>query len=185
MLTILPPTAATWKCLHQSDARYLAGELVQVRVTRKGFQPEYAPLSKAEWRVCRARTGLTRERMEKHAEWACFFAFQDGRFVGQVILRQSAYQLCELLDIRVDVADRRQGIGTQLLIAGEDWARKRQMKGIVAEASDQNPVACQFFQNRRFVLGGVDKLRHYADLRQADKPAALRDSVLSFYYFFD
>ena len=184
MLMILPPNEKTWANLHQSDARYLAGELVQIRVTRKGFQPEYTPLSVAEWRVCRFPAWVTQEEILAHNDWACFFAFLDEQFVGQTVLRKAAYGLCELLDIRVDASARRQGIGSELMNACEDWAKKKLCKGICAAVSDQNPVACQFFQNSRFLLGGVDKLRHYADPELAQKPAALRDSALSFYRFF-
>ena len=185
MLTILSPNENTWAHLHKSDARYLAGELVQVRVTRKGFLPEYAPLPTAAWRSCPPPARLTREYILAHPHWACFFAFLDGQFAGQLIARPGGSPLCELLDIRVDATLRRQGIGTELLNTCEAWARKKSLQGIRTEVSDQNPVACQFFQNSGFALGGVDKLQHYADPGQAHKPAALRDSVLFFYRFWD
>ena len=184
MLTILPPNEKTWDCLYQCDSRYLVGEMVQVRVTRKGFQPEYLPLPKAEWQEWQSPVWLTKEEIIGHDNWACFFAFWQEKFAGQVIVRPTYYGICELLDIRVNAADRRQGIATELMSACESWAEKRGLHGIVAEVSDQNPVACQFFQNSRFALGGVDKLRHYADPAQAEKPAAMRASTLSFYRFF-
>lgn len=185
MLTILPPNEKTWPYLYKSDARYLAGELVQVRVTRKGFEPEYAPLATAEWRIEHAPAWLTMETILAHDDWSCLFAFQEGKFVGQAVSRPALYGLCELMDIRVDATERRKGIGSELVAACGDWARKKGLKGIRAEVSDQNPVACQFFQNGGFALGGVDKLKRHADPGQVRKLAALRDSVLSFYRFFE
>lgn len=184
MLAILPQNKKTLHYLNTSDARYLAGERVRVGVTRKGFQPEYTPLSTAEWRVCRTPAWLTQKAILAHDDWACFFAFQDEKFVGQLVARPAMYSLCKLLDIRVDASARRQGVGGELLNACVDWAGKKELKGILAETSDQNPVVCQFLQSSRFLLGGVDKLRHYADPEQAGTTAALRDSVLSFYRFF-
>ena len=185
MLTILPPNEETIERLNQPDARFLAGEMVQVRVTRKGFLPEYIPLGTAQWRQHPVSPLVTRETLRQHDDWACFFAFLEDRFVGQLAAAPEEFGLCKLLDIRVDSSHRRQGVGTGLLNACVDWALKKGRKGVAAEVSDENPVACQFFQSQGFTLGGVDKLRHFADPRQAEKPAALRDSVLTFYRFFD
>lgn len=184
MLTILPLSENTIAHLNTVDARYLAGELVQVRVTRKGFLPEYTPLTTAEWRQWPTPPGVTQEAALRHDDLACFFAFQEERFVGQLVMRPAAYGLCSLMDLRVDATCRRQGIGSELMSACADWAEKKKLKGIWAEITDQNPVACQFLQSSGFSLGGVDKLRHFADPAQANRPAALRDSVLAFYHFF-
>lgn len=184
MFTVLPAQPGRVGCLHQVDARFLAGDLVQVRVTRKGFLPEYVPLPIAEWRQWPPPEGITQEAVEANPHWAFYLALQQERCLGQLIAAPGAYGLCTLLDLRVDAAARRQGIATELLRACEDWARTKQLKGILAEASDQNPVACQFLESFGFVLGGVDKLRHHMDPAQANRPAALRESVLLFYYFF-
>ena len=184
MLTILPPNEETMGRLNQLDGRFLAGEVVQVRVTRKGFLPEYVPLATAQWRQCLVSPLVTREAVKQHDDWACFFAFLEKRFVGQLVAMPEEAGLCKLLDIRVDAAHRRQGVGTGLLNACVDWALRKGRKGVAAEVSDENPVACQFFQSRGFTLGGVDKLRRFADPRQADRPAALRESILTFYRFF-
>lgn len=184
MLTIAPPNENTISQLNQLDARYLAGELIQVRVTRKGFIPEYTPLTTAQWRPWPVVPEVQPESLAAHGKWACFLAFQDGKFVGQIVGAPSKYGLCRLIDLRVDASVRRQGIGTELLNTFMDWAQRKKLQGIWVEGSDQNPVACQFLQNREFILGGVDKLRHYVDPAQKDRPAALRDSVLSFYRFF-
>ncbi len=183
MLTILPPNENTISQLNQVDARYLAGELIQVRVTRKGFVPEYTPLNTAEWRQWPVWTNITVENVLAHKSWACFFAFLEERFVGQLVAAPAQYALCRMLDLRVDASVRRQGVGTELLNACMDWAGRKKMKGLWVDIDDQNPVACQFLQRSQFSLGGVDKLRHFADPAQADRPAAMRDSVLSFYRF--
>ncbi len=184
MFTILPPNEQTWQHLNQSDARYLAGEWVQVRVNRRGFQLEYTPLSTAEWRSWPTPAWLTRETLASHADWVCFFAFQAEKLMGQLVAKPASYRLCELVDLRVDASARRQGVGKELITACLDWAGKRALKGICAEVSDRNPVACQFLESSGFELGGVDKLKRRADPEQESTPAPLRDSALSFYRFF-
>ncbi len=183
MLTILPSNEETLAQLNQVDARFLAGELVQVRVTRKGFLPEYMPLGTAEWRQWPHPAGVTQEALKQHDDWACFFAYVDGKPVGQAVAQPSPYGLCCLADLRVDVAHRRQSVATELLNACMDWAGHKGFLGMMAETGDENPVACQFLQSRGFSLGGVDKLRRHADPSQAGKPAALRGSLLTFYRF--
>lgn len=184
MLTIVPATEQTAAHLGKLDARSLAGELVQVRVTRKGFVPEYAPLATAEWRQWEPAVAITSQTLQRHADWACLLAFLDDRFVGQAAARQDGYGLCKLMDLQVDVSARRQGIGSELLSACMDWAVQKRLKGLWMEMTDQNPAACQFLQSCEFVLGGVDKLRHYADPKLSKVPAAMRESVLAFYKFF-
>lgn len=184
-MIILPLSEDNAPLLYQLDARYLAGELVTVRVSRSGFQPEYAPLPTAEWRSWRPAERLTAEELLRREDCACYLAMMESACAGEIVLRLARHRLCEIVALAVDSRVRRQGVATELLKAGMAWAAQKRCKGFFGEASDLNPVACQFFQNSGFTLGGVDKLRHVADPEQAMKPLALRDSVLTFYRFFE
>lgn len=183
MLTIIPLSVENQAYLNRPDARFLAGERVQLRFTRKGFLPEYVPLSVAEWRTSPSFP-VAAERLIGDPDHHCCFAVLDGRCVGQFIARKGSHALCELLDIRTDSRHRRQGIATAMLNAVVEWASAQQLAGIRAETTDDCPGACQFFERCGFVLGGVDMLWHARDPEQQSKVPAMRESVLTFYQFF-
>ncbi len=183
MLTIRPLAPANRACLNQFDTRYLAGERVQVRVTRTGFVPEYVPLSTAEWRALDLSRAFDAEKLLSDDKAACFLAFDEGKCVGQCVAHIVPHRLCDLWDVRVDSQRRRQGVGTELIEACLSWAGRKGRAGLRVETTDENPVMCQFLQSCGFTLGGVDKLWHRADLSQRARPAALRESVLTFYRF--
>lgn len=183
MLTILPLSRENRDQLNQADARFLAGDRVQLRVTRKGFTPEYTPLPNAEWRTVQPLP-VDADHWLADPKAACFLAFVDGQHAGQAIVRLMGHRLCELLDLRTDTHFRRQGVGTELINACQTWAESMRRVGIRVETTDEQPVACQFFESYGFTLGGVDRLLHSADPDQARRFPAMRESVLVFYKFF-
>ncbi len=185
MLTILPMNEATAPLYNQIDNRYLVGELVSVRVTRSGFALEYVPMNKAEWRTYPPDSLFTAGELLKRKDAACFFAFLDGQPVGQAVAARHWNNLAMLWDIRVDAHARRKGTGRALLEACVSWAHHQNLKGLMAETQDANPVACQFYQNCGFVLGGVDRMLYSATPEQMQKPPAMRDCALFFYLLFD
>ena len=180
MLTIVPFSDSQRALLHRPDARFLSGDQVVLRITQRGFALEYKPTGKAEWRTV-PPVSLNAQTLLANPSFACFLAFVDGECAGQAILRTGDFHLCDLLDIRVDSRMRRQGVATALLHACEDWAKKAHWAGLRAETTDHQPVACLFFTNSGFQLGGVDKLRHLADPDQAATPLAMRENALIFY----
>ena len=183
MLTILPLNEGNCGKFNQVDARFLAGERVLLRVTHKGFALEYAPLPIAEWRTPTPFPADTTKLMAE-PKAACYLAFVDGQCAGQSVIRLGAHQLCDLVDIRTDSRFRRQGVATQLVNACVEWALRAGRAGIRVETTDEQPVACQFFEKSGFTLGGVDRLWHAALPEQAKRVPATRESVLAFYKFF-
>ena len=182
MLTIVPLRPENRQHFNQADARYLAGERVQLRVVRAGFHTDYAPLPTAAWRTLRPFPAEPESLMaDPHA--ACFLAFMDGQPVGQCVVRLVANHLCELADLRVDSRFRRQGIGTQLTETCVDWAQAKGRAGLRAEVTDNQPTACQFLEHIGFTLGGVDRLRRAALPEQRLLVPAMRESVVVFYKF--
>ena len=183
MLTIQPLKEASLSKFNQADTSFLAGERVQLRVTRKGFLTEYVPLPVAVWR-CVAPFPAEPKLLMENPKVACYIAFVDGQYAGQCVIGEGKHQLCELLDFRTDSHFRRQGIANQLLNACEDWAQRRKFAGLRTEVSDEQPAACQFLEHVGFTLGGVDRLWHFADPEQQKQVPAMRESVLVFYKFF-
>ena len=183
MLTIVPLNRSNAGHFNHADARYLAGERVQLRVTRLGFLTDYSPLPTAEWRTLKPFPADPL-RLLANPNAACFLAFVDGQPAGQGIVRLGAHRLCELIDLRVDSRFRRQGAGTQLIAASLQWTRAKARAGLRAELTDGQPVACQFMEKVGFTLGGVDRLWHSALPDQQELVPAMRESVLVFYKLF-
>jgi GNAT superfamily N-acetyltransferase len=183
MLTIVPLTRDNKGFFNQPDARFLAGDRVQLRFTRKGFLPEYTPLGAAEWRTVKP-CPLEADALADDPAFACYFAVMDGRCVGQAVAGKGPHRLCELTDLRTDSRYRRQGVATALLDAVVEWASGQTLAGIRVETTDDRPASCQFLERCGFTLGGLDMLWHTADAEQAARMPAMRESVLTFYKFF-
>ncbi len=183
MLTIQPLNEENLSFYNQPDARFLAGDRIQLRFTRTGFLPEYAPMNAVEWRTVKPFS-MNVEQLLANESYACFLAFVNGRCVGQSIAQRGGHRLCDLLDLRTDSRYRRQGVATALVNAVSEWAVTGGYAGLRAETTDDRPVSCQFFERFGFTLGGVDILWHSADTDQAGRLPAMRESVLTFYKFF-
>ena len=106
---------------------------------------------------------------------AGFIAYVDGHVAGQLILHRNWNRFAWIDDIGVDVNFRRQGIGKALMRHTEQWARKNNYPGIMLETQDTSVVACRFYENYGFVLGGFDTHLYHA----ADK---YRDEIALFWY---
>ena len=185
MLNIVPMNQDGVSFYNQIDNRYLVSELVSVKVGRKGFSLDYAPLPKGEWREYPPNTRFTAEELCRGNEAQCLFAFLDGKLAGQAVVMENWNHLALIDDLRVDVRMRRQGVGRALMDACRAWAKGRGLRGVTLETQDTNPAACQFYESCGLLLGGVDRMLYYAFPEQMQKPPALRESALFFYQFFD
>ena len=123
------------------------------------------------------------QRLLEDSRAICLFAALDEQCAGQCIVRLGGNALCDLIDLRVDSRFRRQGVATELIRACCEWTRRQNRAGIRVETTDEQPVACQFFESCGFELGGVDRLRRFADPSQRSRVPAMRESILTFYKF--
>ncbi len=89
------------------------------------------------------------------SQWGLLAAFLDGRRVGGAVIAfdtpgltilDGRTDIAALWDIRVDPARRRQGIGTALFRAAEDWAASRNCQELRIETQDTNLAACRFYE---------------------------------------
>ena len=85
-----------------------------------------------------------------------FLAYVDGQIAGQIILRKNWNKFAYIEDITVDVQFRRQGIGRELILRAERWARNHNLAGSMLETQNNNVPACLFYERCGFRLSGFD-----------------------------
>ena len=64
-----------------------------------------------------------------------------------------------ITDLVVDVANRRKGVGTALLAAGQDWAASRSHRRLILELQAKNLPAIRFAQKFGYEFCGYND--HY------------------------
>ena len=87
---------------------------------------------------------------------AIFFALVDDQVAGQVIVRRNWNRYAFVEDITVDAGFRRKGVGRALLQHVVDWARDRQLAGVMLETQNNNLGACRLYEHCGFQLAGFD-----------------------------
>jgi ribosomal protein S18 acetylase RimI-like enzyme len=92
-----------------------------------------------------------------NTEQIIFLAFVDGQLGGQIILRKNWNRYASVVDIAVDVQNRRIGIGRELIARAIRWAKDNKLPGIRLETQDNNVAACLFYERLGFKLGGFDQ----------------------------
>ena len=83
-----------------------------------------------------------------------FAARKDGRLVG-VIGCELTHGSCHLLHLAVDPETRRQGVGTALVTAALEWARKANASSLWIDSLTAMTSATALFQRLDFALAGV------------------------------
>jgi streptothricin acetyltransferase len=90
--------------------------------------------------------------------------------VGQIRLRKNWNKYAFIEDIAVACANRRQGIGKELLDKAKHWAIKNKLDGFMLETQDINLSACKFYKKYGFDIGAVDTML-YANFDNHDEKA--------------
>ena len=88
---------------------------------------------------------------------AIFFAYIAGQLAGQIVLRKNWNHFAYVEDIVVDIKFRRRGVGKALVMQAEQWARERQLPGIMLETQNNNVGACKLYERYGFRLEGFDR----------------------------
>ena len=163
------------------DARILCDEAVSVRVGHSGYAVTYLPSGSSRW-LCFPPTGAAAEALEGVIPGAfALGAFVDGAPVGLAAAALRPNRWCDLMDLRVDVSFRQQGIGQMLLDACARTAAESNMAGLRMLVSDTNPVMCRFAEHCGFRLEGIDRLLWAMTPAERIKPRARRACALIFY----
>jgi len=90
-------------------------------------------------------------------EKTIYFAYVDRQLAGQIILWKNWNNYCYIEDIAVDLSFRRHGIGRMLIGKAVDWARERQLPGLMLETQNNNIAGCKLYESCGFHLGGFDR----------------------------
>lgn len=85
-----------------------------------------------------------------------YLAYVDDVIAGQIILRKNWNKYAYIEDIAVDVKFRNQGIGKALLSCAKEWAKKKNLAGVMLETQNNNVAACSLYEKCGFKLGGFD-----------------------------
>ncbi|GAB4490163.1 MAG: hypothetical protein Fur0016_21900 [Anaerolineales bacterium] len=98
------------------------------------------------------------------SNWGFFLAESDGLPVGAacvawntngVDMLEGRRDLSVLWDIRVNPAQRKQGIGKALFAYAADWSRQRGCRMMKIETQNINIAACRFYAAQGCVLGDI------------------------------
>lgn len=96
-------------------------------------------------------------------EKVVLLALHEDACIGQIRLVKDWNRFAYIENIAVKKDFRKIGVGHLLLEAAEAWAKEQSLIGLSLEAQNDNLIACRFYVKERFVLGGVDTLKHSAN----------------------
>ena len=102
---------------------------------------------------------------------ALYFAYMDGQIAGHVILRKNWNQFAYVEDIAVDIKFRKGGVGRALVQRAIDWAKDKQLAGIMVETQNNNVGACRFYERCGFKLRGFDEYLYKGVNRDSEEIA--------------
>jgi ribosomal protein S18 acetylase RimI-like enzyme len=89
-----------------------------------------------------------------------YTAFLDQEVVGYVsLLERGIDSVVCITDLVVNMANRRQGVGTALLVAAQDWALNRGHRHVILEMQSKNLPAIRFSQKFGYDFCGYND--HY------------------------
>lgn len=92
-----------------------------------------------------------------------FLAMQGEKCVGQIRLVKDWNRFAYIENIAVRKSFRKKGVSQLLLKAAQAWAQGQLLIGLSLEAQNDNVIACRFYANQGFELGGADTLKQKAN----------------------
>ena len=104
----------------------------------------------------------SRQELEKfinHGGSKTWVAEEGQAIVGFLIADREPGHVGHIVTIDVDAAWRRRGVGTTLMDAGEDWARRLSLELVYLETAEDNIPAQAFYEARGYVK--YEKLDRY------------------------
>lgn len=181
MLTIRQLAPDELELIRPFADRALVGEAVHLKISRLGFQLDYLPLPKTEWRTF-LPTEFADPTILVHDDASAFFAaFSDGKYIGCAAVTAHPTGWAEVIDVRVDPMWRRKGVATALLNHCAHFAHMRNLHGLRITATDTNPALCRLLEQLGFVLSGLDRMALSRDAAERAKPLISRACQLFFY----
>lgn len=87
---------------------------------------------------------------------AAFAAYEGGRCIGLIVLKDAFWKYMYVYDLKVSAAARAKGAGRALIEAARQEALARGYRGLYLQAQDNNLNACLFYLKTGFEIGGFD-----------------------------
>ena len=95
----------------------------------------------------------------EHPHSRTWVAEDEGHTVGFLIAHREPNKIGHIVTIDVVEGWRRQGVGTLLMDAAEEWARKQGLVGMYLETAEDNFRAQSFYRERGYEV--AEKVEHY------------------------
>jgi ribosomal protein S18 acetylase RimI-like enzyme len=131
-------------------------------------------------RWCRLRPAGSRRRLPQDADHLTgqlqrserlIIAEAEGRTAGYLMLGANWNRTADLVDIIVDAAYRRQGLGRRFLQEAESFARERHLRALQWETQNDNREAIEFALSRGYRIAGFhDTLYENRGAERQDAP---------------
>jgi len=83
-------------------------------------------------------------------------AYDQDKCVGLAVMQDDWAKFMYLADLKINRAYRKRGIAAELMKECKIEADKRKYKGIYTVAQDNNLIACRFYMNQGFEIGGLN-----------------------------
>ena len=102
------------------------------------------------------------------SNWGLISAHRDGVRLGGAVIAWKSPELwmikgqhqAALWDLRVAPETRREGVGSRLVAAAEEWARERGCTRLSIETQNVNVRACRFYAAMGCSLGEIDRFAY-------------------------
>ena len=99
-----------------------------------------------------------------------YFYYDNGECAGQIKIAKYWNKYAFIHDIAVSQNSRGKGIGKQLIKQAVEWAKQKNLCGLMLETQDNNLNACRFYHKLGFKIGAVDTML-YANFDNLDEKA--------------
>jgi len=85
-----------------------------------------------------------------------YFAYIEEQLAGQIGVIKYWNEYAWIDDFFVDSEFRRHGVGKALMQKAVEWAKAKQLPGIMLETQNNNVAACRFYESFGFKIYGFD-----------------------------
>ena len=106
---------------------------------------------------------------------AIYLAFVGEKLAGQVCVQEDHNNMARVWELRVEHGQRHHGIAMSLMNTVKVWALARGLHWLRAETQDVHVIACMFYRDYGFVIGGFDRLYLQAT------PGSEDETIISWY----
>ena len=89
-----------------------------------------------------------------------YLCYSGDECVGQIEIKVNWNRFALIRDIAVAKTARGKGVGRALIEKAIEWAKHKNLCGLVLETQDFNLTACRFYHKVGFTIGAVDTMMY-------------------------